>query len=174
MEFDNQQIQAIINETFPGLSFFYRDTNLTDEQIAKYHVGQILKMPGFTDMSYKGGGLTTNFRYLIASAFGKNLSAFDPNAAKFGLIMLTSDAYFKVLDIYKIGGKTQMLLLNIPASAVDFFKNATTNIEEDVKNKARQRFDQLANAEGVPELQTPEWLLRTSMPIGMNKEGELF
>lgn len=171
---DNQQIEAIFNETFPGLTFFYRDTNLSDELVAKYHIGQILKMRGFTDMSYKGGGLTTNVRYLIASARGKDLSAFDPNAARFGHIMLTSDAFFKVLDIYKIGDKTQILLLNIPEHAVDFFKKATTNIEEDIKNKARQRFDQLVDAEGVPELQTPEWLSRTSIPIGMSAEGELF
>ena len=171
---DNQKIEAIFNETFPGLTFYYRDTNLSDELISNYHVGQILKARGFTDMSYKGGGLTSNFRYMIASARGKDLSAFDPNAARFGHIVLTSDAFFKVLDVYQIGDKTQVLLLNIPEHAVDFFKNATTNIEEDITNKARQRFEQLVNAEPVEVLQVPEWALRTRLPVGMSEAGEMF
>lgn len=171
---DDQQLSTILNETFSGLSFFYRDTNLPDDLIAKYHAGQIIKSRGFTDMTYKGGGLVTNFRYLIASAFGKDLSRFDPTAAQFGLIMLTSDAWFKVLDIYKMGDKTQVLLLNIPEKAVDLFKSASINIEEDIKNKARQRFEQLANAEPVDILQTPGWKMRTSLPVGMSETGEMF
>ena len=171
---DTQHLQAIFNETFSGLTFFYRDTDLPEEMIAKYRVGQILKARGFTDMSYKGGGLAANFRYLIASAFGKDISALDPNAAQFGHIMLVSDAYFKVLDIYTIGEKTQVTLLNIPAHAADIFKSIKTNIEEDIVKKARQSFDQKVNAEPVAELQTPAWVLRTKLPVGMNTEGEMF
>lgn len=171
---DNQQMQAVFNETFAGLAFFYRDTHLADELAAHYKVGQILKERGFTDMSYKGGGLTGNFRYLIASAFGKDLSAIDPNAAKTGHIMLTADAFFKVLDIYKLGDKTQLLLLNIPPHAVALFEKVSTNIEADIVKKARERFDQLAGAAPVAELQTPDWTKRTSQPIGMNLAGEMF
>ena len=171
---DNQKLQAIFNETFAGLTFFYRDTNLTDDLMSKYHAGQILKERGFTDMSYKGGGPTGNFRYLIASAFGKDLSAFDPNAARLGHIVLTADSYFKVLDVFNIGDKTQVVLLNIPAHAVEFFEKASTNIEEDIAKKARLRFEQLVDAASVEELQAPEWLKRTSLPIGMNQKGELF
>lgn len=171
---DNQQLQAIFNETFAGLAFFYRDTDLAEELAAQYKVGQILKERGFTDMSYKGGGLKGNFRYLIASAFGKDLSAIDPNAAKKGHIMLNSDAFFKVLDIYKIGDKTQALLLNIPPRAVALFEKAGTNIEADIVKKARERFEQLAGAAPVEELQSPDWINRTSHPIGMNLKGEMF
>jgi len=171
---DNQQLQAIFNETFAGLAFFYRDTDLAEELAAQYKVGQILKERGFTDMSYKGGGLKGNFRYLIASAFGKDLSVIDPNAAKKGHIMLTADAFFKVLDIYKIGDKTQLLLLNIPPHAVALFEKASTNIEADIVKKARERFEQLAAAAPVEELQTPDWVKRTSQPIGMNLSGEMF
>lgn len=125
-------------------------------------------------MTYKGGGLQRNVRYLIASAFGKDLSMLDPNAAQLGHIMLTSGSFFKVLDIYKIGDKTQVLLLNIPEDSVDIFKSASTNIEEDIVTKARQRFEQLANAGPVNELQSPQWVARTKLPIGMNENGELF
>lgn len=171
---DNKQIEEIYHQTFSGLTLFYRDTSLPENLISKYHVGQILTERGFTDMTYKGGGLATNFRYLIASANGKDLSAFNPESAQFGHILLTSNAFFKVLDIYKIGDKTQVFLLEIPATAVDFFANATSNIEEDITIKARENFDTNCNAVPIPELQNQEWKQRTEFPIGMSDKGELF
>jgi len=119
---DNEQIEEIYNQTFGGLTLFYRDTTLSENLISKYKVGQILTERGFTDMSFKGGGLATNFRYLIASANGKDLSAFNPNSEQFGHILLSSNAFFKVLDIYKIEDKTQVFLLEIPETAIDFLQ----------------------------------------------------
>lgn len=171
---DNKQIEEIYNQTFGGLTLFYRDTTLSENLISKYSVGQILTERGFTDMSYKGGGLTTNFRYLIASANAKDLSAFNPDSAKFGHVLLSSNAFFKVLDIYKIGDKTQVFLLEIPETAVAFFASATSNIEEDITKKARESFDTKINAEPIIELQTKEWKDRTEFPIGMNDKGEFF
>jgi len=139
-----------------------------------YQVGQILTERGFTDMTYKGGGLATNFRYLIASANGKDLSALNPNSAQFGHILLSSNAFFKVLDSYRIGDKTQVFLLEIPATAVDFFTNVTSNIEKDIIIKARENFENKINANLIPELQTEEWKQRTESPIGMSDKGELF
>lgn len=171
---DNKQIEEIYNQTFGGLTLFYRDTTLSENLISKYQVGQILTERGFTDMTYKGGGLSTNFRYLIASANGKDLSAFNPNSAQFGHIVLSSNAFFKVLDIYKIGDKTQVFLLEIPANAIDFFASATSNIEEDIVKKARESFDNKLDTDPIPELQTEEWKQRTEFPIGMSDKGELF
>lgn len=171
---ENKQIEEIYNQTFGGLTLFYRDTSLSENLISKYSVGQILTERGFTDMSYKGGGLATNFRYLIASANAKDLSAFNPDSAKFGHVLLSSNAYFKVLDIYKIGSKTQVFLLEIPVTAVDFFASATSNIEEDITKKARESFDTKINSEPIAELQTKEWRERTEFPIGMNDKGEFF
>lgn len=171
---DHKQIEEIYNQTFGGLTLFYRDTMLSDSLSSKYQVGQILNERGFTDMSYKGGGLATNFRYLIASANGKDLSAFNPNAAQFGHIVLQSNAFFKVLDIYKIGNKTQVFLLEIPARAVDFFASATSNIEADIVAKARKSFEAKVDATPIPELEIQEWKERTEFPIGMNDKGEFF
>ena len=171
---DNKQIEEIYNQTFGGLTLFYRDTTLSENLISKYSVGQILTERGFTDMSYKGGGLTTNFRYLIASANAKDLSAFNPDSAKFGHVLLSSNAFFKVLDIYTIGEKTQIFLLEIPETAVDFFASATSNIEEDITKKARESFDTKVNSEPIAELQTQEWKERTAFPLGMNDNGEFF
>jgi hypothetical protein len=171
---DNKQIEEIYNQTFGGLTLFYRDTTLSENLISKYKVGQILTERGFTDMTYKGGGLSTNFRYLIASANGKDLSAINPNSAQFGHILLASNAFFKVLDIYKIGDKTQVFLLEIPATAVDFFASATSSVEEDITKKARESFETKIKSEPIPELQTHEWKERTEFPIGMDDNGNFF
>ena len=171
---NNTEIEEIYKQTFSGLALFYRDTTLSEGLISKYKIGQILTERGFTDMTYKDGGLATNCRYLIASANAKDLSAFNPDSKEFGHVLLTSNAFFKVLDIYKIGNKTQIFLLEIPATAVDFFANVTINIENDITKKAREGFDTKINSEPIPELQTQDWKDRTEFPIGMNEKGEFF
>jgi hypothetical protein len=171
---NNKQIEEIYNETFGGLTLFYRDATLTEDLISKYKVGQILTERGFTDMSYRGGGLTTNLRYLIASAKAKDLSAFNPESGKLGHVVLSSNAFFKVLDIYQMGNKTQIFLLDIPAHAIEFFARATSNIEADITKKARESFDTKISLEPIPELQTIEWKERTAFPIGMSDKGEFF
>ncbi len=171
---DNKQIEEIYNQTFSGLTLFYRDTTLAENLTSKYQVGQILTERGFTDMSYKGGGLVTNFRYLIASANAKDLSAFNPDSKQFGHVLLSSNSFFKVLDIYKIGNKAQIFLLEIPAVAVDLFTNATSSVEEDITKKARENFHTKVDLQPIAELQTNEWKERTEFPIGMNDKGEFF
>jgi hypothetical protein len=171
---DNKQIEEIYSITFSGLTLFYRDTTLSENLISKYQVGQILNERGFTDMSFRGGGLATNFRYLIASANAKDLSALNPDGNQVGHVVLTSDTFFKVLDIYKIEEKTQIFLLEIPATAIDFFASATSNVENDITKKARESFDTKVSTAPIAELQTTEWKERTEFPIGMNDKGELF
>lgn len=171
---DNKQIEEIYNQTFGGLALFYRDTTLSENLISKYRVGQILTERGFTDMPYKGGGLTTNFRYLIASAHAKDVSAINPESAKSGHVVLKSNAFFKVLDIHKIGEKTQIFLLEIPEKSLEFFASTTSNIEADITKKAKERFELKINSDPIPELQTQEWKNRTQFPIGMNDKGEFY
>jgi hypothetical protein len=171
---DTQTLEKVFNETFAGLTLYYRDTTLSEDLIANYKIGQIIMERGFTDVSYKGGGLKSNFRYLIASAFGKDLSAFNPTAAEVGHIVLTSKAYFKVLDIYRLGNKTQVFLLNIPEYAIDLFYSSTTNLETDIIKKARESFDNKIDTEPIEKLQSNEWKERTKFPIGMNDKGVLF
>lgn len=167
-------MEDIFNETFAGLTLLYRDTKLSENLISKYQVGQIIMERGFTDMTYKGGGLSTNFRYLIASAHGKDLSAINPEASILGHIVLTSNAYFKVLDIYKIGDKTQVFLLNIPERGIALFKSAMSNIEADIIQKARHNFDEKINLPIIEELKNQEWQERIGFPLGMNDNGEMF
>lgn len=170
----NKRIKETLDETFSDLKLFYRDTNLTDNFIEKYKVGQIIKEKGFTDMTSIGGGLSGNLRYLIASANAKDISKFNPDSSKIGHFLLDEIAFFKVLDIQKIGNKTQVFLLNIPDNSLSLFKNSTSNIEEEITEKARQKFSSKINAPLIPELQTESWKERTKSPIGIDDQGEMF
>jgi len=170
----NARLKAIYNETFSGLKLFYRDTDLPDNLISNYKVGQIIQEKGFTDMSSMGGGLSGNFRYLIASAHPKDLSKFNPDSAKIGHFLLDTIAYFKVLDIQKIENKTQVFLLNIPDNSISLFKNSTSNLEEEIIEKARKKFKDKIHSPLVTVLQTEDWKERTKSPLGMTDTGELF
>ena len=123
----NEEIQAIMTSTFSGLAFFCRDLDLKENLISKYQTNQILMERGFTDLSYKIGGITKNCRYLIASSNGKDLSMFSQHP-ELGHIPIQSGAFFKVLDIQKENGKTQILLLNIPQEGISIFANSKINI----------------------------------------------
>ncbi len=170
----NSRLKTMYHETFSGLKLFYRDTNLSENLLLNYKVGQIIQEKGFTDMSSIGGGLSGNLRYLIASSHPKDLSKFNPDSAKNGHFLLDSIAYFKVLDIYKIGSKTQVFLLNIPDISISLFKNSTSNLEEEIIEKAQKRFREKIDADLIPELQTENWKERTKSPLGMSDNGELF
>ncbi|MDP9954530.1 hypothetical protein J2X97_000167 [Epilithonimonas hungarica] len=171
---ENSQIERLFNQTFSGLTLFYRDTNLDETLFTKYVAGQILQERGFIDMSFKGGGLTTNIRYLIASTNGKDVSSLVSESKNFGHTMLKPNSFFKVLDIYKIENKTQILLLEIPEIGINLFKSSISNIEEQVIEKARESFESKIKMEPIPELQEADWKQKTEFPIGMNDKGEFF
>ncbi|MEN2415697.1 hypothetical protein [Flavobacterium mesophilum] len=170
----NERLRTLYNETFSGLKLFYRDTNLSENLILNYKVGQIIQEKGFTDMSSLSGGISGNLRYLIASSHAKDLSKFNPDSAKIGHFLLDSIAYFKVLDIQKIEDKTQIFLLNIPDNSISLFKNSSSNLEEEIIEKAQKRFREKIDAVLIPELQTEEWKERTKLPLGMDENGILF
>lgn len=170
----NERLKTMYHETFSSLKLFYRDTNLPETLILNYKVGQIIQEKGFTDMSSIGGGLSGNLRYLIASAHAKDLSKFNPDSAKIGHYLLDSIAYFKVLDIQKISDKTQVFLLNIPDNSISLFKNSSSNLEEEIIEKAQKRFREKIDTDLIPELQTESWKERTKSPLGMSDNGELF
>lgn len=166
-----QETEAIYNQTFDRLAFFYRDTELSEKLITKYHVGQILKERGFIDMSYKAGGIVSNLRYLIASNNAKDVSSVNPHSARFGHVILKTDAFFKVLDIYKIGESTQIFLLEIAETSEALFSSTTSNMEIDIIQKARINFETNINLPPIASLQSDAWKDGTESPIGMSSKG---
>lgn len=171
---NNEEIEAIYNQTFNGLNFFYRDTDLSEKLVAKYQIGKILKETGFTDMSYKAGGLVCNLRYLIASANAKDVSSVNPHSAKFGHVILKADVFFKVLDIYTIDNRTQILLLEIPEKADALFASTNSENENELIQKARKNFETNILLPPVMSLQSDAWKEGTESPIGMSSRGNFF
>ncbi|WP_367392554.1 hypothetical protein [Lewinella sp. LCG006] len=169
----NEEIQSVMNSTFGGLAIFCRDLELDESLISKYQPNQILMEIGFTDVTHKVGGLAKNCRYLVASSKGKDLSMFSQNP-EFGHIVIPSGAFFKVLDIHKEKGKTQILLLNIPKEGIPIFANSKINIEDQVIEKGKEIFKRTISSKPLQELQSKDWIERTSFPIGMSQEGDFF
>ena len=170
----NEEVEKIINEVFPGLTLYYRDTDLSSELIANYQAKQILLEPAFIDCSYLGGYPTGNLRYLIASNKAADLGRLQPEVAKYGMMVINAGSFFKVLDVYEIDGYTQVLLLHIPSQAVDFFKITNSNLEQTVIDKCRALFEKRMTDEVIPALNEEGWRQRVDFPIGMSKEGKIY
>jgi hypothetical protein len=170
----NEEAEKIINEVFPGLTLFYRDTNLDVSLIEKYVAGKMLLEPAFTDCTYHGGGLTGNVRYLIASSKAAELAKLQPEVQKYGMMVLNAGAFFKVLDVYEIDGNYQILLLHIPNHTVDFFRLVKTNIEQTVIDKCRVLFEMRVTQEPIAVLQEEDWKSRIDFPLGISKSGKYY
>jgi len=125
MKLNNTEIEEIYNQTFSGLTLFYRDTTLSEGLISKYQIGQILTERGVTDMTYKGGGLVTNCRYLIASSNARDLSAFNPDSKQFGHVLLTSNIENNITKKAREGFDTTINSEPIPELQTQDWKDRT-------------------------------------------------
>ena len=174
MELDIKLLEDTINEILPGLTMVVRDVNLSEVCASKYEPGQIIVEHGFTDASRRVMGMITTHRYSILTNHMTDFSEFE-HGTNWGIVVAKHGAHFKVMDIYEFGGKTQILLLHLPDDERwKLFQNVHLNIEDDIIEDCRQRFENKCNEEPVPELTTTDWLARCSMPLGMDEEGKLF
>lgn len=165
-------MEEIMNKSYPGLTMLYRDANLGDFGDL-YKKGMIIRERAFTDASKKGGGIITTHRFAIFSNNYLDASGFEQDT-NWGLCIIQKGSYFKVLDIYERHGKTQIALLHLPEQYWWFFANVETNLDEQVVEYARKRFDECINTAPVPELALDNWLARCSFPLGMDDEGNFF
>ncbi|MFK7934297.1 MAG: hypothetical protein AB8G22_12365 [Saprospiraceae bacterium] len=156
--------EQIVNNALSGIAFYYRDTNLSEHEIQQYRVSRVFQHPESLLLSDQFGGLTTNTRYVIASAHAK-----DSEKNKF---WIEKEAYFKVLDIMVVNQRTQILLLHLPVAAVEIFTTEQIPFEDKLLETSRQIFIE-HTYQPVAALQTEEWLAQTAAPIGMNAKGEL-
>lgn len=174
MNFNNQQIEKIINDMFPGMTFYYRDADLPKEIIEKYKHRQIIRNGIFLDVSSLGGKLIKNTRFLIASNKAAPLFQLNPDVAKWRLHTITLNTYFQVIDIIKENGKNQILLVQIPKEGVPLFQSAWINLLDDIVKKGKESFEQKKSLEPIPALQEEEWIKRTEFPIGIDGKNEFF
>ena len=172
--FDKEAYEKIANDVFPGLQMFVRDVNLPPVCAEKYRPGMIIRERAFTDASCRVMGMITTHRYAILSNHMHNFGPFE-HGTNWGLFVSQRDSHYKVLDVYGCKDKTQITLLHLPDDERwKVFEKAEFSIEEKVIEMARQRFENKAFAEPIPELSTKEWLDRCQFPLGMDENGNLF
>lgn len=162
----------VIESTFDSASRYVRDVNLNPKLAEKYEIGQIILEKGFVDASSRIGGMMTTHRYLILSGYMVDFSAFEQDT-NWGLHVAKNGSKFKVVDIYTVGDKTQILLLQLPEGFERVFENRT-DVEEEFIEMERENFENDLKKEVVEELSTELWLQRCEFPLGMSDEGEFF
>ena len=96
-----ERIEEIVNWTLPGMTMYYRDTNLSQAIIDKYEIRKIFRSQTFVDVSNYAGKPTTNCRFIFASSKAAPLYQVNPETKKWGLHSMNCNSYFKVLDVYK-------------------------------------------------------------------------
>lgn len=172
----HKQLDALLNQTFDNLSFFYRDNDLSDDFITKYYRGLIIQERGFTDASYHRGGLAAKHRFLIASSQAKDLSRMPGANPDHGLVVMTNDSFFKILDVAEKIGHKQIALLHIPGELVDYFNSGEelSSVEQQIVDAARADFDEKCLTSPVESLCRKDWLDRIAAPVGLNDEGGYF
>jgi hypothetical protein len=166
--------EEIFNWTYPGATLYYKDCDLTASVIEQFQKDSIIRNGYFLDVSSRGAGIKFNTRFLIASAKAARLYEINPDNTRFGHCCINANSYFKILDIYKLGGKTQIFLLHIPAKGVGYFSQVSSNMDEDFIKKARVSFDNKINAEPLSDLLDPFWVKRTNFPVGMDGYNKFY
>lgn len=172
--YDKAAYEKLMNDMLPGLQMFVRDCNLSPVCFSKYKPGMLIREKGFTDASCRVMGMVTTHRYAILSNHMGNLSAFE-HGTNWGLYVAQRDSHFKVLDVYEYKDRTQILLLHLPDDdRWKMMENAEFDIEKQLIQMSRQRFENKSVQEPAPELATEEWLDRCTFPVGMDDHGNLF
>lgn len=131
-DIDTTYIEKFVNWVLPGMQLFYRDTDAPIDVDSAYHVGDVIRAGFFVDATTKLLKPIHKTRFLIASAhaarFFENESFCNanPNVKKWNLCVFHMNSFFKVMDIYKKNGCTQVFLLHIPESSIKAFGNNPT------------------------------------------------
>ncbi len=171
---DIKALEETLNEILPGIAMYVRDVNLNDKCLASYEPGTILMERGFTDASCRVMGMKTRHRITILSNHMADFGEFE-HGTGWGLFVANHGSHFKVLDVYEYQGKTQILLLHLPDDERwKLFPKIEINIEKNLIEDSRKRFENKCVQEVVPELDTEEWRDRCRNPIGMDIDGHLF
>ena len=157
-----------IVDCIDNLAIVVRDCDLSEEIISKYQKGQIIKEPGFCEANYILGGFPCNCRFAIFSNRFKEFPAVEKVR---GICFVESGARFKVVDVIKGEGKTEIVLLHLPDDERwKNFQGLTYIIESKIAMIANRNFESLVVAQPVEELSTKEILNKFKRPLGLDKD----
>lgn len=180
----NKYFEDFANWTFPGLQFFYRDTDALFDVEKTYKIGEVIRAGFFIDASTLLLKPNKRVRYIIASAHAAQLHqnidlTGDEYIAKWNLCVFHFNSYFKVMDIYQCEGVTQIFLLHIPHSAYEFFGEGemSVNFIDDMFNEedsligiARKSLHEKMREDVHSRSLDENWCRRTEHPIGLDED----
>lgn len=174
VDFNNKQSPEymVYQVTYVDCDLYVRDINLSEELEEKYHIGDLIQERAFVDMTDKIGQMTTSHRYAILSNHVSNLSEFE-DGTNWGLHAASRNSIFKILDIYKFKGKTQILLLHLINGFEELFIDNDT-IDDIEVEMAREIFEESFEEDIIEEVNTSNWLNRCNFPLGLDTEGNLW
>jgi len=171
-QFNIEEIQQAINDIFPGLSIFARDSNLSSKTENFYKKNTIIREKAFVDASYRVQGMVTTHRYMILSNHMKDLSSYE-HGTNWGLCIANRDSHFKVLGCHCFNQRTAIILLHLPDDdRWKLFEKVHLSLEEDILNRAIYSFETKTQLPPIPELTTNDWLKRCEFPLGVDNNGE--
>ena len=176
-EISMEEAQQLVNDLLPGMFMLVRDVNLSTADAARYIPGMIIKELGYTDASCRVMGMVTSHRFAILSNHFRDISAYEHGT--WGLCVALPDGHYKVLDVYKFEGHTQILLHHLlDDERWEWFKHLRLNLggqdlEEQWIEDCRKRFEYKSQQKPVSELSTNDWLARCSWPLGMDGFGNI-
>ncbi len=174
-EFFMRDTLTIINETYTNLGLFVRDLFLSKEQYQRYHKGQIVTDPSFIEMTYKLGGINSklNTRFYILSNRANDMRELEQDTV-WGLYVISTHAYFKVLKKWIQNGIQVIILLHIKEEDVSFFKNHDTSFDTSFIKTIKDQLLVLQKSPPLKELDSDLWYRHTNFPIGLKEDGTFF
>jgi len=174
VDFNNKQSPEymVYQATYANCDLYVRDINLPEELEEEYNIGDLIQERSFVDMTDKIGKMTTSHRYAILSNHVVDFSEFEKETKR-GLHTANRNSIFKILDIYKFRGKTQILLLHLIYGSDELFIDNNTINQEEVEF-ARWIFEDSFEEEIIDEVNSSEWLDRCRFPIGLDNQGNLW
>lgn len=186
-------LEKSINWILPGLQFFYRDTDAEIDVATQYPVGKTLRSGFFVDMSTKLLKPAKKTRFIIAAAHAAVLCDYEteddrkaalhysPKVEEWRHAVLHKNTWLKVMDVYKKGDVTQILLLQMPETAAKFFGdeptffkfiNEAAGEDTSIIEYARHSLDEKLHDMVHPRSLDSELVNRMSQPIGYDSNGE--
>lgn len=170
-----RKLEQVINETYQNLSLFVRDLTLEKKIQEKYQKGIILTEPSFIDMTYKIGGMNKdhNTRFVLLSSRASDMRELEEDTS-WGLFVLHTHSYFKVLDTFLIHGKTIIILLHIKEEDVPLFQEMDISIDTNLVNQIKQQMEEVITTPPLLELDNDIWERRVNFPIGIKDDGTFF
>lgn len=160
-------IEHIVNLAYPGLRLMVRDANLR-RAAEKYAQGMLLFQPEPTEGSLMMGGLADADRYAILS---NNFEEFPGEDDGLERCLIPAGAHFKVLDVYRKLGHTQIALLHLPEAHWRFFEEVETNLDDLLVDYVREHFEALLDQPPHAAQTAPHWRKRCRHLIGMTDLG---